>query len=69
MSTPPTQKNQVRAAEYRDRAAAAFTLAGASVLDRVRERHEAAGERWTDLARLVERPTQSRATSQPMTGA
>ena len=62
-------KNQLKAAEYRDRAAEASTLAGACILDRVRERHEAAAERWTDLARLIERPGHARASSLRMTGA
>jgi len=62
-------KNQLKAAEYRDRAAASFTLAGACVLDRVRERHEAAAERWSDLARLIERTGQPPATTLQTTGA
>jgi hypothetical protein len=62
-------KNQIKAAEYRDRAAAAFTLAGACVLDRVRERHEAAAERWTDLARLIERTGQPTEKTLQPTGA
>lgn len=52
--------NQLRADEYRGRAAEATALAGASILDRVRERHEAAAVRWTDLARLNERQIQPR---------
>jgi hypothetical protein len=60
-------KNQLKAAEYRDRAAQESTLAEACVLDRVRERHEAAAERWTDLARLVDRA--DRPTPVSMTGA
>ena len=48
-------KNQLRADEYRGRAAEATALAVAAILDRVRERHEAAAARWMDLARLNER--------------
>ena len=62
-------KNQLKAAEYRDRATASSTLAEACVLDRMRERHEAAAERWTDLARLVERQGQPSATPAQTTGA
>lgn len=62
-------KNQIKAAEYRDRANAASTLAEACVLDRMRERHEAAAERWSDLARLIERTGQPAAAPLPMTGA
>jgi hypothetical protein len=62
-------KNEIKAAEYRDRAAASTTLAVASLLDRVRERHEAAAERWSDLARLIERAGQHPAAALPMTGA
>lgn len=47
--------NQLRAEEYRGRAAEATACADAAMLDNVRERHEAAAARWTDLARLNER--------------
>ena len=53
MSTRPTKQD--RALEYRGRALEASTLAKAAVLDRVRERHEAAAARWGDLAQLNER--------------
>jgi len=62
-------RNRLKAAEYRDRAAQASRLAGACILDRVRERHEAAAERWADLARSIERPVHVRAASLPMSGA
>lgn len=61
-------KNEIKAAEYRDRANASSTLAEACVLDRMRERHEAAAERWTNLALLVERQVKPAATLQT-TGA
>jgi hypothetical protein len=62
-------KNQLKAAEYRDRANASSTLAEACVLDRMRERHEAAAERWSDLARLIERAGQAPAAPLETTGA
>jgi hypothetical protein len=45
----------VRAAEYRRLAVAASTLAEASVLGRVREKHEFAAASWLALAALDER--------------
>lgn len=48
-------KRQARAAEYQGRALAADTLAAASALDRVREKHEAAAAQWRALAALNER--------------
>lgn len=53
-------KNQLRADEYRGRAADATALADAALLANVRERHEAAAARWTDLARLNERHVERR---------
>ena len=53
-------KNQLRADEYRGRAADATALADAALLANVRERHEAAAARWTDLARLNERQATTR---------
>lgn len=53
-------KNQLRADEYRGRAADATALADAAILANVRERHEAAAARWTDLARLNERQASPR---------
>jgi len=46
--------NQLRADEYRGRAADATANADAATLDNVRDRHVAAAARWTDLARLNE---------------
>ena len=48
------QKWQIRAAEYRRLATESLVLAEASVLDHVREKHELASIRWTDLAALDE---------------
>jgi hypothetical protein len=48
-------KRQIQAAEYRDRALAASALAAASLLDRVREKHEEAAARWWSLVALSER--------------
>jgi hypothetical protein len=47
---------QVRAAEYRRLALDASTLAQASALPRVREKHELAAERWGALAAVDELP-------------
>jgi len=47
--------NQLRADEYRGRAADATASADSATLDNVRDRHVAAAARWTDLARLNER--------------
>ncbi|HEY3800456.1 MAG TPA: hypothetical protein VGL58_19055 [Caulobacteraceae bacterium] len=49
-----TLKRQARAAEYRDLALAATALAEASGLDHVREKHERAAARWSELAALDE---------------
>jgi len=58
---PIILKRHVRAADYRERALESVARAEASVLDRVRERHEAAAARWRELAALSERvaPTPS----------
>jgi len=48
-------KTELRADEYRGRAAEATASAGAAILTNVRERHEAAAARWIDLALLNER--------------
>jgi len=45
-----TQKNQIKADEYRERALVASTLAEAAVLAAVREMHLRAAASWTDLA-------------------
>lgn len=47
-------KRQVKAAEYRARALDASAHAEASMLDRVREKHEVAADRWRHLAALNE---------------
>lgn len=47
-------RRQVKAAEYRDRASDASALAVASMLAHVREKHETAAARWTQLAALNE---------------
>lgn len=49
-------KSQIRAEDYRDKARNAAALAGSSVLDHVREKHERAAAVWTGLADLEERP-------------
>ncbi len=49
------QTVQERAGEYRSKAQVATTLAVASVLAQVRERHEAAAFAWTELAETEER--------------
>jgi hypothetical protein len=48
-------KSHIKADEYRGRAIDSAALAEASVLDRVREKHELAAARWTELAGLQER--------------
>jgi hypothetical protein len=53
-------KNDSSAA-YRDLALQADAKAEAAVLDRVRERHEAAAARWRSLAELREHTTEARA--------
>jgi hypothetical protein len=53
------RKKQVRAAEYRLLAQAADALAEASPLAHVREKHEQAAARWTELALLDERSAQT----------
>lgn len=45
----------VRAAAYHCRALEASELAAASILDRVREKHEVAAARWRVLAAMDER--------------
>lgn len=49
-------KRQARAAEYRALAIAAGVLAETSLLAHVREKHQRAAARWTDLALLNEQP-------------
>lgn len=51
--------SQGRAAEYHAKASDAAALAASSVLQRVRELHELAASRWTQLADLEERRTLS----------
>ena len=46
---------EVRAAAYHCRALEASDLAAASLLDRVREKHEVAAARWRLLAAMNER--------------
>ena len=48
-------RSQIRAADYRARARAAAALAGASVLQRVRERHQVAAATWKALAKSEEK--------------
>jgi hypothetical protein len=55
-ATAPS-KRDVRAAEYRRLATAAGALAEATPLPHVREKHETAAARWTELAILDEQPT------------
>jgi|GEM_PF-6204057 len=43
---------QARAAVYRVRACEAVALAAASALDHVREKHERAAVRWSELAAI-----------------
>jgi len=49
------QKRRVRAREYRALALGASTLAAASALDQVRQKHELAAARWLALAALHNR--------------
>ena len=51
----PQAKRQIRSAEYRDLAAQATSLAQASPLPHVRQKHELSAAKWTDLAELDER--------------
>ncbi len=48
-------RKQTRADEYRRLADVATALAEASPLDNVREKHELAAEKWTNLAKLDDR--------------
>lgn len=48
-------RSEIRAADYRARARAASALAGASVLQQVRERHQVAAATWKALAKSEER--------------
>lgn len=50
------RKRQDRPAEYRERAAAAISLASEACLANVREKHELAAATWLALAELDERP-------------
>lgn len=50
-------KRQAKSAEYRARADDAAALADASPLANVREKHQAAAVRWTELAVLYESAT------------
>ncbi len=52
-----TMKSETRAAEYHAKARDAAGLAASSVLHRVRELHELAASRWTQLAELEDRRT------------
>lgn len=52
-----TMKSETRAAEYHAKARDAAALATSSVLQRVRELHELAASRWTQLAELEDRRT------------
>jgi hypothetical protein len=52
-----TPSSQIRASDYRSKARDAWALAEASVLQRVRERHELAASAWTELAKSEERRT------------
>jgi hypothetical protein len=47
-------RSQIRAADYRAKARAASALAGASILQRVRERHHVAAATWKALAKSEE---------------
>lgn len=55
-------RRQVRAAEYRDKASLASDLAQASVLAHVREKHEVAAAKWSQLAALSEDDDRSGST-------
>lgn len=59
----PTLKRQAKAAEYHALALDASALAAASLLDRVREKHETAADRWRRLAALNEGDLASRRTA------
>ena len=48
------ERLRLRTAEYHDRARDASALAEASVLHQVREKHQAAAARWTELALMTE---------------
>jgi hypothetical protein len=52
-----TMKSETRAAEYHAKAHDSAALAASSVLQRVRELHELAASRWTQLAELEDRRT------------
>ena len=52
-------RSRDRAAEYHANASDAAALAASSGLQRVRELHELAASRWTQLADLEDRRTQS----------
>jgi hypothetical protein len=52
-------RSQTRAAEYHARASDAAARAASSALQRVRELHELAASRWTQLADLEDRRTLS----------
>jgi hypothetical protein len=55
-------RRQVRAAEYRDKASQATDLARASALANVREKHEVAAAKWSQLAALSEDDDRSGST-------
>jgi hypothetical protein len=55
-------RSEIRAAEYRAKALEASTLAQASVLRRVRDRHRLAAAAWTDLASAEDQRTLSLST-------
>ena len=61
-------KREIRAAEYRRLATAAETMAEASQLAHVREKHEQAAAQWTALAMIDERPASVRVAQQPKHG-
>jgi hypothetical protein len=50
-------RSQAKAAEYHAKASDAAALAAASVLQRVRELHELAAYKWTQLAESEDRRT------------
>lgn len=50
-------KSQARAAEYHAKASDAAALAASCALQRVRELHELAAVKWTQLAELEDRNT------------
>ena len=52
-------RSQARAAEYHAKASDSAALAASSALQRVRELHELAASRWTQLAELEDRRTVS----------